>query len=314
MSDARPDPNDKITILGAAGLVGHHLVATLLEQGFQDLVAIDKNEAGLQSLLAHYPGVSVMHADISENGKWEEPLEESQYVVTLQAQIGGVDADAFYRNNIASMERILAVLSSHGTQHLVHVSSSVVSAHADDHYTHTKRSQEELVAQSSVPHTIFRPTLMFGRHDDKHLGWLANFIKKSPVFPLPGRGRVVRQPLYAPDFARVLARALERGPDGRVYPITGLERVHYVDIIRQVRRLLGSRTPMIPIPVPVFAGLLRVWAVFDSDPPFTAAQLDALVAHDQFEMIDWPAIFDVPQTPFGDALAATFADEWAPHP
>jgi len=40
----------------------------------------------------------------------------------------------------------------------------------------------------------------------------------------------------------------------------------------------------------------------------TAAQLQALVAHDEFEVIDWPGIFAVRPTPFAEAIDATFND------
>ena len=52
--------------------------------------------------------------------------------------------------------------------------------------------------------------------------------------------------------------------------------------------------------------LLKVWSIFDSDPPFTADQLSALVAHDEFEVIDWQEIFKVEATPFPVAIEETF--------
>lgn len=54
--------------------------------------------------------------------------------------------------------------------------------------------------------------------------------------------------------------------------------------------------------------LLRVYAVFDRDPPFTTKQLEALVTPDSFEVIDWPSIFGVRATPLDEALAITFND------
>lgn len=62
------------------------------------------------------------------------------------------------------------------------------------------------------------------------------------------------------------------------------------------------------IPYPLFHLLLRIWAVFDSDPPFTVNQLEALVAPDEFETIDWPAVFSVKSTPFAEAIDETFND------
>jgi hypothetical protein len=46
---------------------------------------------------------------------------------------------------------------------------------------------------------------MFGWFDRKHLGWLSRFMKKVPVFPIPGHGRYMRQPLYGGrDFANII--------------------------------------------------------------------------------------------------------------
>jgi hypothetical protein len=53
---------------------------------------------------------------------------------------------------------------------------------------------------------------------------------------------------------------------------------------------------------------LRVWGIFDKNPPFTTQQLVALRANDEFEVIDWPTIFNVPHTPFAKAIDETFND------
>ena len=47
-------------------------------------------------------------------------------------------------------------------------------------------------------------------------------------------------------------------------------------------------------------------AVLSSTPAFTTSQLEALVASDLAEVIDWPGIFDVRATPLREALNATF--------
>ena len=58
----------------------------------------------------------------------------------------------------------------------------------------------------------------------------------------------------------------------------------------------------------MFHALLWTWALFDRQPPFTTQQLAALVARDEFEVIDWPGIFGVRATPFREAIAETFND------
>jgi uncharacterized protein YbjT (DUF2867 family) len=110
------------------------------------------------------------------------------------------------------------------------------------------------------------------------------------------------------DFCRIIVSCIQRRVMGEVYNISGLEKVDYVDIIRRIRDVTGARARLVHIPVGLFGALLRVWAVFDANPPFTADQLRALVAHDEFEVIDWPRIFGVSATPFGAAVEETFGD------
>jgi hypothetical protein len=52
--------------------------------------------------------------------------------------------------------------------------------------------------------------------------------------------------------------------------------------------------------------MLKTYALFDRDPPFTTQQLEALVTPDEFEIIDWPGIFGVTSTPLEKALVDTF--------
>jgi hypothetical protein len=51
-----------------------------------------------------------------------------------------------------------------------------------------------------------------------------------------------------------------------------------------------------------------MWGLFDKNPPFTTQQLKALITKDEFELIDWPGIFDVHCTSFKDAIDETFND------
>ncbi|MGE0800688.1 MAG: NAD-dependent epimerase/dehydratase family protein [Lautropia sp.] len=298
----------KIVIPGGAGLVGQNLVARLRDAGFRDLVVLDKHRPNLAVLRRFHPDLVAEYADLAEPGAWSGHLHGADVVVMLQAQIGGPDPAPFIRNNIDSTRNILAAMRESSVPYLVHVSSSVVESVADDDYTRTKRAQEQEVVQSDIDHVVLRPTLMFGWFDRKHLGWLSRFMKRVPVFPIPGDGRYMRQPLYAGDFCDIIISCIRRRITGQAYNISGLERIDYIDMIREIRRVTGARTRIQRIPYGLFLMLLRLWAVFDRNPPFTADQLKALVAHDEFEVIDWEAIFGVEATPFAVAIEQTFTD------
>ena len=300
--------NARIVLTGAAGLVGQNLVVELKAQGYANLVAIDKHGHNLGILHRLHPDVAVVQADLAEPGDWEQALAGADCVVQLHAQITGKYPQEFVRNNIDATRRVLDAMRRHTVPYLVHVSSSVVNSVADDDYTNTKKAQEKLVVDSGVRHCILRPTLMFGWFDPKHLGWLARFMAKTPVFPIPGDGRFMRQPLYERDFCRCIVACIERRPDGAVYDICGDTRIDYIDIIRTIKRVKRLRTLIVKIPYALFHWLLRVYALFSGKPPFTAAQLDALSAGDEFTGVDTRAVFGVAQTPFAEAVRESYCD------
>jgi nucleoside-diphosphate-sugar epimerase len=147
---------------------------------------------------------------------------------------------------------------------------------------------------------------MFGWFDRKHLAWLARFMQRVPVFPVPGHGRYLRQPLYAGDLCDIIIACIDKRIAGETYNITGRERIEFIELMRAVKDACGSHAAIVRIPYSLFWALLKVYGLLHRDPPFTTQQLEALVTPDIFDVIDWPNIFGVTATPLRVALAETF--------
>lgn len=294
----------KIALTGAAGLIGQNLIPRLKARGYTNIIALDKHKANVAILRRLHPDITVIETDLARDDGWQAQVADADVVVFSHAQIGGLDQAAFTANNVTATARVIEAVRAKAP-YVVHLSSSVVESAADDWYVHSKDAQEKLVIGCGLPVVVLRPTLMFGWFDRKHVGWLARFMQKAPVFPIPGSGRYLRQPLYAGDFCDIIMACIERRPSG-TYNISGQEKIDYIDLIRAVKASTGARTPIVRIPYSVFWALLWIYGLVDKDPPFTTKQLEALVTPDVFEVIDWPAIFGVKATPLKDALVETF--------
>ena len=304
-----PSKDARIVVTGAAGLVGQNLCLRLHRAGYSDIVGIDKAHGNLEILTQTQPWVRTLRADLADAGPWQDEIEAADVVFLNQAQIGGLEWAEFQRNNLDATRHILdASARADAPPFIVHVSSSVVRSLADDFYTRSKTDQEAMVRSSGLAHCVLRPTLMFGWFDRKHLGWLRRFMAKVPVFPVPGSGRYVRQPLYAGDFCNVMISAMEQQPSGEVFDISGLEKLHYIELIRIIKRVTGTRTPIVRIPYWLFFVLLKAAGLVLRNPPFTVAQLRALVIPEEFPMTDWPRRFGVRFTPFEAAAREAYTD------
>lgn len=295
----------RVVVTGGAGLVGQNLVPRLKDAGYRDITVIDKAAANAAVLREHHADIEVIVADLAADDGWQERLAGIDALVHAHAQIGGLVPAEFVRNNVTASERVMAAAKAADVPYVVNISSSVVNSMAVDDYTETKKAQEALVSAHGLPEIVLRPTLMFGWFDRKHVGWLARFMEKAPVFPIPGNGRYLRQPLYVGDFCNVIVAAIRERATG-AYNISGQERIDYVDLIRAMKRATRARTPIVRIPYGLFALMLRAYGLVSSNPPFTEKQLKALSTPDVFEVIDWPAIFGVRATPLQEALDETF--------
>jgi nucleoside-diphosphate-sugar epimerase len=272
------------------------------------IVGIDKHAANTALLRRLQPDVEVIEADLAMPGSWQDAFADADSVLISQAQIGGLDEREFVDNNVTATGNIVDAMRQHRVPYFVHVSSSVVNSAADDFYTRTKAAQERLIDKVvDIPHVVLRPTLMFGWFDRKHLGWIRRFMSRTPIFPIPGSGKFIRQPLFAGDFAAIIIASMRERMTG-TFDISGLEKIPYVDMIRLIRSTVQSRSFIVHIPIPIFWWLLFFYGKIDSNPPFTTRQLEALVIPETFAVINWPGIFGVTPTPLKLAIEQTFLD------
>lgn len=299
---------EKIVITGAAGLVGQNLVLLLREQGYRHIVAIDKHTKNLHTLSQLNPGVELYSADLAEPGAWANEFAGAACVVILQAQITGLWEEDFKRNNVVANHHIIDACRQHKVPYVIQISSSVLHSKADDFYVQTKTAQERTIVDSGLAYTILRPTLMFGWFDPKHFGWLSRFMERVPVFPVPGNGKFVRQPLYNRDFCRVIQHCIENQPLGKSFDIVGAEDIEYIEIIRMIKEIKGLKTKVLCIPYTLFYVLLWIYALFDKHPPFTTSQLKALTVGDYFKGVDTQKEFGIVLTPLRKAMQETFTD------
>ena len=221
--------NNPIIITGGAGIVGFNLVKCLLEKNFTNIQVIDKNIYNLKILNQLFKDIKTHHFDLSKINGWSHLFVKNAKVIILHAQISSLYWEDFQKNTIDSTRNLIEVLSEKkiDPSNIIFTSSSVVNSVANDFYVRSKTVQEKLISQFSSNILILRPTLMFGLFDRKHLGWLSRFMEKTPLFPIPGNGRYLRQPLFVEDYVNIIVSSLTHKIRG-TYDISGKEKIIFV--------------------------------------------------------------------------------------
>jgi nucleoside-diphosphate-sugar epimerase len=114
-------------ITGAAGFIGAHLTARLVEQGVE-VVAIDNLSWGHAEKIESLPNVKLIRGDVRSIGDWTSEIGEITHVFHLAALISAYDSlekpDEYIDCNVMGLLRLLELLKTQQSPRLVFASTS----------------------------------------------------------------------------------------------------------------------------------------------------------------------------------------------
>jgi nucleoside-diphosphate-sugar epimerase len=258
----------RIVVTGAAGFVGSHLCARLLEQG-NDVAGIDAvtdfydvtlKEANLVAL-ADWDSFTFHRADLL-NAPLRQLLDGADVVFHLAGQPGvrpswGRKFDVYVERNILATQCLLEVSRQVPLWKIVYSSSSSVYGDAESYptaetvrprpvspYGVTKLAAEHLCelyrANFGTPTASLRLFTVYGpgQRPDMAFSRLIGAALSGNPFPLYGDGRQTRDFTYVDDVVTALCAAAASAWTG-VANIGGGSRTSMAEVLRIVESLVG---------------------------------------------------------------------------
>lgn len=213
----------KIAVAGGTGAVGKPVTEVARERGHEVIV------------LSRQAGV-----DLTNSAGLAGALEGVDVVIDVTSvQTQSADASRRFFGTVTST--LLDAELAAGVRH--HVALSIVgSDKAPFGYYAGKQEQERLVAAGRVPWTILRATQFheFARQifDEFRLG---------PIALVP---RMVSQPVAAREVAERLVSLAEGAPAGHATELGGPEVLRMSTMVKKYARAIGSRGPVLELPLP----------------------------------------------------------------
>lgn len=172
---------------------------------------------------------------------------------------GSANFETAVRNSRALIE----AARDAGVRRIVQVSIANPSLESALGYYRGKALVEQAVRESGMSYAIVRPTVIFGAEDIliNNIAW---FVRRFPVFAIPGSGRYGVRPIYVEDMARVLADAVE-GQGNSIVDAVGPETFAFEELVRLIGRSVGrgARCVHVPTAMAYAATLMTGWAVRD---------------------------------------------------
>ncbi len=243
--DAENTLKTPVLVLGATSLIGGHLLALLKAEDLEP--------------------VAVSRRPPTDDACWlDGDLKDPRLADHLPAV-----ATVFSLSPIWLLPAALPGLKARGMRRLIAFSSTSRFTKTDSpdageravalELAGAEAAVERWCAEHGVAWTILRPTLIYDEGHDGNVSRIARLVKRFHVMPLSGAGEGLRQPVHAADLAAgALAAAHAPSTRNRAYDLVGGETVTYRVMVDRVFEGLGKRPLTLPMPVWLFALIMRL--------------------------------------------------------
>ncbi len=284
----------EVLVIGGTGFVGAHVCRALIARGYLPrLLVREGSEARIPEDVRR--NCRVTPGDVTIMESVENAALGTGAIVNL-AGIIREDPDkgiTFESLHVGAARHVVASAKRLGITRVVHMSALGARAGGPTGYFDTKGRAEEIVKGSGLEWTIFRPSVIFGP-GDMFVNELARILRLAPVFPVPGDGKYLLQPVFAGDVARGFADAVARPETaGAVFDVAGPERLSYDELVGKIAAGLGRRLRRVHVPLSLLRPVVRALERYPSF-PLTTEQLAMLLAGNTADVEPFRAVFGVP--------------------
>lgn len=299
----------QVAVTGATGFVGREVVRHLCEAGHSVRAVVRRASSRSSGDLTRQYRVALVEGDVINGGSLAGAFDGVAAVIHLVGIISEVGNTTFENAHTRGTSNALEASKKAGVGRFVHMSALGTRPGAASRYHQTKWQAEELVRNSGLDYTIFRPSLIYGP-EDHFVNLFANMARWSPVLPVIGNGLTRFQPVGVEPVALAFSRALTVDVAvGKTFDLAGPERMTFLELLDTILRVLGKRRVKVKLPLPVVrtqAALLELIypTLLGKAPPLNRDQITMLREDNVGE--DKPAndLFGLRHLPFARGIAA----------
>ncbi len=286
-----------IAIIGGSGFVGRALVRQSIAAGYHVQVGCRHPQR-----VAHLQvdGAELRRVNIATGSGVAKAVQGADIVINLVGLLFEHGTNTFQAAHVDGTATLLKACQDAGIQRFIQMSALGADIDSKSMYARSKAQAENLVRQSGLEWTIFRPSVIYGSKDS----FLCRFKALSaliPIFPVVAPETRL-QPVWVEDVARAFTHSYhDRHTIHQTYSLAGNKAYSMMEIIKMITGQLGRQRLLLPLPS-LAAKAMAMGMQLLPTPLLTPDQLillqkDNVVADGEA----FPAIFGQPQ-PFTTML------------
>lgn len=270
-----------VTVFGASGFVGRHVVRELARRGHRVRAAMRRpHQAVFLQPMGAVGQIQLLQTNIRYPQSVEEALVGADACVNLVGILAQAGRQKFSTVQADGAEHIARACAKLGVDNVVHVSAIGADAASESKYAQTKAAGEAAMQEHVPGATIVRPSIIFGTQDG-FFNRFAEMARMAPALPLIGGGKTKFQPVYVDDVADAVVKLIDReAPTGGTYELGGPEVLTFKECLELMLKIVGRRRALVPVPFFAAGPMGKVGDVVGMlpiiEPPITEDQVKLL--------------------------------------
>ncbi len=257
----------RVFVTGGSGFVGRSIVRELIARGHRPVCLVRDRQRFLERM-SDLPAdrLEAVAGDLFDDAALTKAVDGAEAAIHLVGIITErpFAKQTFERIHLEGTRRIVDACKASDTRRTVHMSALGARPNAVSRYHQTKWAAENLVRDSGLNWTIFRPSIIHGPQGEfmrmMRLFMCSATVQTLGVLPAPfpiipyfGDGQHRVQPVSVKDVAHCFVAALSQPETiGQAYELGGPEAISWKELYRTCRALMPDAKhwkPMISQPV-----------------------------------------------------------------
>lgn len=237
-----------VTIFGASGFIGRHVVRALAKRGYRIRAAVRRPDlAGHLQPLGNVGQIMPMQANLRYRWSVDRAVEGADHVINLVGILNKSGRQTFSAIHGFGARAVAEGARGAGAG-LTHLSAIGASRNSPSAYARSKAEGERAVFETVKDAVVFRPSIVFGP-EDHFFNRFAGMARYSPFLPLIGGGETRFEPVYVGDVAEAIARSVDGDlKGGTVYELGGPEVLTFRECMEEMLHVIERKRILVNTP------------------------------------------------------------------
>jgi NADH dehydrogenase len=280
-----------ITIFGATGFIGRHLVRRLAKTGATILAPTrEPDKALFLKPMGDVGQIVPMSCDIRSDASVANAVYGAKTVINLVGVLYETRRNSFQSMHVEAPARMARLAKEAGVSRFIQMSALGASENSKSKYARSKAAGESAVHAFFPDATILRPSIVFGP-EDNFFNRFASLARIAPALPLIGGGATKFQPVYVGDVGDAIMKCLEsKATVGKIFELGGPQVYSFRQLMELMMQITGRKTCLVNVP----------WGIATLQAAFLGMLPNPLLTSDQVELLKQDNVLN----PRKDGLAA----------